>query len=89
LKLLFMRAATRAIKPVLRRHGDVGKHTGGNFMTRKSMVRSFLLSTVAPAVIAAASMATTSPALAQCARPGTPPLVRAIRYDGIRQWAPC
>jgi hypothetical protein len=40
-------------------------------MTRKSMVRSFLLSTVAPAVIAAASMATTSPALAQCAGPGT------------------
>jgi hypothetical protein len=40
-------------------------------MTRKSKVRSFLLSTVAPAVIAAASMATTSPAVAQCAGPGT------------------
>src|SRR5262249_6021181 len=41
-------------------------------MTRgKCKVRSFLLSTVAPAVIAAASMATTSPALAQCAGPGT------------------
>jgi hypothetical protein len=41
-------------------------------MTR-CKVRSFLLSTVAPAVMAAASMATTSPALAQtgCAGPGT------------------
>jgi hypothetical protein len=34
-------------------------------------VYSYLLSTVAPAVIAAASMATTSPALAQCTGPGT------------------
>src|ERR1700748_1227396 len=51
--------------------GDVGEQQGGGFMTRKSKVRSFLLSTVAPAVIAAASMATTSPALAQCAGPGT------------------
>ena len=40
-------------------------------MTRKCKVYSYLLSTVAPAVIAAASMATTSPALAQCAGPGT------------------
>src|SRR6516164_104431 len=45
-------------------------------MTRGKWVRSFLLSTVAPAVIAAASMATTSPALAQgvppgCTGPGT------------------
>ena len=40
-------------------------------MTRKSKLYSYLLSTVAPAVIAAASMATTSPALAQCAGPGT------------------
>jgi hypothetical protein len=39
-------------------------------MTR-CKIRSFLLSTVAPAVMAAASMATTSPALAQCAGPGT------------------
>ena len=37
----------------------------------KCKVRSFLLSTVAPAVMAAASMATTNPALAQCAGPGT------------------
>jgi hypothetical protein len=40
-------------------------------MTRGKCIRSFLLSTVAPAVLAAASMATTSPALAQCAGPGT------------------
>jgi hypothetical protein len=45
-------------------------------MTRKCKVYSYLLSTVAPAVIAAASMATTSPALAQgvppgCTGPGT------------------
>ena len=40
-------------------------------MTRKCKVHSYLLSTVAPAVIAAASMATTSPALAQCTGPGT------------------
>jgi hypothetical protein len=40
-------------------------------MTRRKWVRSFLLSTVAPAVIAAASMATSSPALAQCQGPGT------------------
>jgi hypothetical protein len=45
-------------------------------MTRKRKVYSYLLSTVAPAVIAAASMATTSPALAQgvppgCTGPGT------------------
>src|SRR6516164_7194007 len=45
-------------------------------MTRGKWVRSFLLSTVAPAVIAAASMAATSPALAQgvppgCTGPGT------------------
>src|SRR6516165_660038 len=49
---------------------------GGDFITRKNVVRSFLLSTVAPAVIAAASMAITSPALAQgvppgCTGPGT------------------
>src|SRR6516164_11142927 len=52
-------------------------HMGGDFMTRgKRKVRSFLLSTVAPAVIAAASMAMISPALAQgvppgCTGPGT------------------
>jgi hypothetical protein len=40
-------------------------------MTRKSKLYSYLLSTVAPAVIAAASMATTSPALAVCQGPGT------------------
>jgi hypothetical protein len=41
-------------------------------MTRgKCKVRSFLLSTVAPAVLAAASMATTNPALAACQGPGT------------------
>src|SRR6516165_9013192 len=39
-------------------------------MTRKCKLYSYLLSTVAPAVIAAASMVTTSPALAQ---PGVPP----------------
>src|ERR1700757_2345676 len=52
--------------------GDVGEDMGGNFMTR-CKVRSFLLSTVAPAVMAAASMATTNPALAQtgCGGPGT------------------
>src|SRR5262249_39124462 len=52
--------------------GDVGEQ-GGDFMTRtrKRVVRSYLLSTVAPAIIAAASMATTSPALAQCTGPGT------------------
>src|ERR1700681_167871 len=44
---------------------------GGYMMTRKRKVYSYLLSTVAPAVIAAASMATTSPALAQiCQGPG-------------------
>jgi hypothetical protein len=51
--------------------GDVGEQQGGDFMTRKSVVRSYLLSTVAPAILAAASMATTSPALAQCSGPGT------------------
>jgi hypothetical protein len=45
-------------------------------MTRKRKLYSYLLSTVAPAVIAAASMATTIPALAQgvppgCTGPGT------------------
>src|SRR6516165_8134029 len=45
-------------------------------MTRKCKLYSYLLSTVAPAVIAVASMATTSPALAQgvppgCTGPGT------------------
>jgi len=45
-------------------------------MTRKCKLYSYLLSTVAPAVIAAASMVTTSPALAQgvppgCTGPGT------------------
>src|ERR1700738_5742223 len=64
------------MRPWTRRQGDVGEHQGGEFMTRKRKVYSYLLSTVAPAVIAAASMATTSPALAQgvppgCAGPGT------------------
>src|ERR1700738_2736476 len=40
-------------------------------MTRKRKVYSYLLSSVAPAVIAAASMATTNPALAACTGPGT------------------
>ena len=45
-------------------------------MTRKCKLYSYLLSTVAPAVIAVASMATTSPAQAQgvppgCTGPGT------------------
>src|SRR6516165_4561735 len=45
-------------------------------MTRKCKLYSYLLSTVAPAVIAVASIATTSPALAQgvppgCTGPGT------------------
>ena len=45
-------------------------------MTRKSKLYSYLLSTVAPAVIAVASMAMTNPALAQgvppgCTGPGT------------------
>jgi hypothetical protein len=40
-------------------------------MTRKRKLYSYLLSSVAPAVIAAASMATTSPALAACTGPGT------------------
>src|SRR6516165_12630913 len=45
-------------------------------MTRKAKLQAYLLSTVAPAIIAAASMMTTSPALAQgvppgCTGPGT------------------
>ena len=40
-------------------------------MTRKCKLHSYLLSTVAPAVIVAASMTTTSPALAVCTGPGT------------------
>src|SRR3984893_9339967 len=64
------------MRPWTRRQGDVGEHQGGDFMTRKRKVYSYLLSTVAPAVIAAATMATTSPALAQgvppgCTGPGT------------------
>src|SRR6516164_11755116 len=56
--------------------GDVGQHQGGDFMTRKCKLYSYLLSTVAPAVIAVASMAMTNPALAQgvppgCTGPGT------------------
>src|SRR6516162_9247177 len=45
-------------------------------MTRKAKLHAYLLSTVAPAIIAAASMAMTNPALAQgvppgCTGPGT------------------
>jgi hypothetical protein len=40
-------------------------------MTSKSKVRTYFLSTVAPVVIGAASLAATSPALAQCTGPGT------------------
>src|SRR6516225_2166276 len=59
------------MRPWARRQGDVGEHQGGDFMTRRRKLYSYLLSTVAPAVIAAASMVTTSPALAQCQGAGT------------------
>jgi hypothetical protein len=47
---------------------------GGDFMTSKSKVRAYFLSTVAPAVIGAASLVTTGPALAAppCQGPGAP-----------------
>jgi hypothetical protein len=41
-------------------------------MTSRCKVRAYLLSTVAPAVIGAASLATTGPALAACTGPGAP-----------------
>src|SRR3974390_1153820 len=52
----------------------LGQKEGGGFMTSKRKVRAYFLSTVAPAVIGVASLATTSPALAQtpCQGPGAP-----------------
>jgi hypothetical protein len=52
----------------------LGHKEGGGFMTSKRKVRAYFLSTVAPAVIGVASLATTSPALAQatCQGPGAP-----------------